>query len=422
MQTITKTEAGLPGRLFYKILPSGLKCTIIQRNDCRAVRCLVAVGFGAADRALYRRGVRQELPAGTAHFLEHKMFEQAEGDCFAAFAADGAQANAFTDAEKTVYYVATETGWERQLGRLLHMVSHTGFSAASVARERDIIGREIDMYDDRGDWRAYFQMLQALYPGKPWAEPVAGSRESIAPITARHLQNAHAAYYRPENMALVCLGPAEPERVLALAATKLAYPGAGELWPCIRGESARPPRPSRAVVRHTLALAQPVFAWGISLPAAAGELAAQTRQTALLELLFGGGSDFFGRAYDRGLLDEPPELLGMRGRGYACAALTGTSPVPERVRDLAVQAVEKARRDGFSVGAFERVCRRLRGDFLRRAGNPEQALVEQAALSLENTDLTAVAQAWRAITLAEVEGQLAWLKPEQTVLSVVGPA
>ena len=36
------------------------------------------------------------LPAGVAHFLEHKMFEDQDGDAFAKFAKTGANANAFT--------------------------------------------------------------------------------------------------------------------------------------------------------------------------------------------------------------------------------------------------------------------------------------------------------------------------------------
>ena len=43
------------------------------------------------------------LPAGVAHFLEHKMFEDEDGDAFAKFAKTGANANAFTSFDRTCY-------------------------------------------------------------------------------------------------------------------------------------------------------------------------------------------------------------------------------------------------------------------------------------------------------------------------------
>ena len=37
-----------------------------------------------------------EVPAGIAHYLEHKLFESEDGDAFSLFAKTGASANAFT--------------------------------------------------------------------------------------------------------------------------------------------------------------------------------------------------------------------------------------------------------------------------------------------------------------------------------------
>ena len=67
----------------------------------------VSVGFGSADREFYFDGKSYVIPPGTAHFLEHEMFNRPDGDISEKFAELGAEVNAFTDTEKTVYYFKT---------------------------------------------------------------------------------------------------------------------------------------------------------------------------------------------------------------------------------------------------------------------------------------------------------------------------
>ena len=51
-----------------------------------------------------RNGEEIKFPQGTAHFIEHKLFQQEWGDAFTKLTQNGASANAFTDGDKTVYY------------------------------------------------------------------------------------------------------------------------------------------------------------------------------------------------------------------------------------------------------------------------------------------------------------------------------
>lgn len=53
------------------------------------------------------------VPAGIAHYLEHKLFESEDGDAFARYAKTGANANAYTSFDVTCYlFSCTENVYE----------------------------------------------------------------------------------------------------------------------------------------------------------------------------------------------------------------------------------------------------------------------------------------------------------------------
>ena len=105
--------------------------------------------FGSID-VHFRLGDQElTLPAGVAHYLEHKMFEDQEGDAFAKFARTGANANAFTSFDRTCYYFTATSQVEESLDVLLEMVTHPYFTPETVAKEQGIIAQEIKMYEDK---------------------------------------------------------------------------------------------------------------------------------------------------------------------------------------------------------------------------------------------------------------------------------
>ena len=85
----------------WQTLPSGLTVLVRPMPGYSGTHVIYATRFGSIDRD-FRLGEREvHLPAGVAHFLEHKMFEDEDGDAFAKFAKTGANANAFTAFDRT---------------------------------------------------------------------------------------------------------------------------------------------------------------------------------------------------------------------------------------------------------------------------------------------------------------------------------
>ena len=67
-------------------LPSGLTVLCRTMPGYSSVHAMYATNFGSVVREFTLNGKRIQLPAGTAHFLEHKMFENEDGDAFLKYA------------------------------------------------------------------------------------------------------------------------------------------------------------------------------------------------------------------------------------------------------------------------------------------------------------------------------------------------
>ena len=193
--------------------PSGLTLLLYPMEGFSSAYAMLTTDYGSVDMA-FRTDPKADftrIPAGTAHFLEHKMFENEDGDAFAKYAATGASANAFTSFDKTSYLFGCADHFEESLRILLEFVTTPYFTPQTVSKEQGIIGQEIKMYDDNPDWRVLFNLLKAMYVKHPIAIDIAGTVESIAEITADSLYETYHAFYNLHNMVLVVAGNADPE-------------------------------------------------------------------------------------------------------------------------------------------------------------------------------------------------------------------
>src|SRR5690606_21813550 len=103
------------------------------------------------------------VPDGIAHFLEHKLFEQEDGNVMDKFSENGAESNAYTAFAQTVYLFSCTNHFEDNFKLLLQYVQHPYLTDENVEKEKGIIGQEIKMYEDNADWRVFFNLLNALY-------------------------------------------------------------------------------------------------------------------------------------------------------------------------------------------------------------------------------------------------------------------
>ena len=198
-------------------LPSGLTVQMCRMEGFVTAYAMLTVGVGSIDIGYLVRGREVRLPAGVAHYLEHKMFDCPDGDAMQRFDALGASANAFTSFDKTAYYFSCTENFSEALEVLLDFVTTPYFIGSSVRRERGIIAEELRMYRDSPEWIVTANLLQAMYHVHPVRVDIAGTEESIAEIDAALLRRCYDRFYRAQNMVLSVAGCFDEEAVLEAA-------------------------------------------------------------------------------------------------------------------------------------------------------------------------------------------------------------
>ena len=179
---------------------------------------MFATNFGSIDTVCppIDGGEPVKVPDGTAHFLEHKLFENEDGDAFARYAETGADANAFTSFDKTAYLFSCTDRFADSLEILLDFVQNPYFTEKTVKKEQGIIGQEIKMYEDSPSWRVMFGLLDALYAKHGVKIDIAGTVDTIAGITPELLYTCYHSFYNPANMVLVVCGDVTAGQVLGV--------------------------------------------------------------------------------------------------------------------------------------------------------------------------------------------------------------
>ena len=234
-EVLEKINYSAVGETVYQtVLANGLRVFLLPKNDFNETYGIISTNFGSVDTGIVSRETKQvtHYPAGIAHFLEHKLFEGPQGkDLLLEFTKLGAESNAFTSFTRTSYLFSATDNISENLQLLQELVHRADFTKESILREQDIIGQEIEMYQDNPDYRLFFGALANLYPQTPLAEDIAGTKESISEITVENLKENFSNFYHPSNMTLFVIGNFDLEQIateIAEQQEKLVFAGNSE--------------------------------------------------------------------------------------------------------------------------------------------------------------------------------------------------
>ncbi len=397
--TLLRDETSLFGvRCLLYRHRSGLRVAFLPKERVStAVYLGVPAGELEEDPAMRR--FAQDLPPfprGTAHFLEHKLFENADGeDTLDKLAAFGANGNAYTGPTGTVYlFTCSEReGVLPALRALLCGFLHPYFTEESVARERDIITQEILLYEDDPETALGEGMYRALFGERsPVTTRVCGSPQSISAVTRKTLLSFYNTFYRLTDVILTLSGVIDIESVTALLDELL--PGAPARLPP-RGLPPMVALPSvRARTTAEKPLPMPMFCIGLRADPLPSGLHERAREAAALSLFsWIVLDDFLSSLYEKGIVPEEPRSSCEVTDRYSCLSFLGQAQDPEEVRSRFLSHIEWMRRGNISREVFHRGRRVLYAQFLRCFEGSESSAAIFTSCALEGIDLFAYGQA-----------------------------
>lgn len=394
-------------KYFFFKHKSGLRVYVIPK-DMSTAYAAFATKFGSVDNEFLCDGKRITLPDGIAHFLEHKMFENEDGsDTFELYAKTGANANAYTSSDKTVYLFSASDNIYESLEILLSFVTKPYFTDKTVEKEMGIIGQEITMYDDHPGWQLYFGMLQGLYHNNPVRIDTAGTCETISHITPEKLFEAYNTFYNLENMVLCISGKVSPEEVEKVCDRVLEYkemPKIERIYP------SEPDFVKSEFVTKDMQVSCPLFSIGIKdnkCNVKGQELLKKRAQfDIIMDLIFGKSAPLYSRLLNEGLIDASFSYAYEGHETFAHCEISGESKDPRKVYELVKSEIERYKREGFDRDDFERIKRANYAHVLRLFNSTDDIAGEMVGCVFEDTNILDYPKVFEEVTFEDVTKRL----------------
>lgn len=162
-----------------------------------------------------KTGSRDESPetAGVSHFLEHMVFKGTPHRTAETVNREldhlGAQSNAFTSEDATVFYASVLPECQAHAVDLLTDLMQPLLREEDFETEKQVILEEIAMYDDQPPYGAFERATELFFGKHPLATRVLGTTETVADLTVGQMRDYHRQRYTQDNMYLVASGKIE---------------------------------------------------------------------------------------------------------------------------------------------------------------------------------------------------------------------
>ncbi len=359
-------------KAYIEELENGLKVIIIPKKNTKKKYVIWGTHFGSIDNHFIMPKTEEEvyIPDGVAHFLEHKMFEQPNGtNSLDTLMALGIDANAYTTNDHTAYLFECTNHFEEGLDELMDYVQHPYFTEENVEKEKGIIGQEINMYDDDPAWKLYMNAMDCMYEQNPIKIDIAGTIESISKITPDVLYKCYNTFYHPSNMTMVICGDFQPETMIEEVKKRLLpkeNQGAiKRIYP------SKENKIHKAFKNEKMEVSTPIFMMGykdhenIEEDRVKKHIAIEI----LLNMVIGKSSKTYQELYTDGLLLAQPDMDYEFSDQYAHILISGTSKNPQKVMEQMTQTVNKMLQNGIEEEHFERMRRKVYGDYVVEYNN-----------------------------------------------------
>jgi len=209
------TEPTANGTVFYTHrLSNGLQIVGQPMPDFESVSVSYYVRTGSRDEP-------DPSIAGVSHFLEHMVFKGTRTldwqQIPLEFNKIGAELNAFTSHEATVYFARVLGEYLERAVELLSDMMYPRLAESDFETEKEVIVNEIARSEDQPYNLAYRRMMQTYFGNHPLGHDVLGTRESIRNMHIEQMRNYWNRRYGANDLILSVAGNFDWEHIIDLA-------------------------------------------------------------------------------------------------------------------------------------------------------------------------------------------------------------
>ena len=160
--------------------------------------------------------------AGLAHLVEHMLFKgtarRTPGQITQGIQENGGQVNAYTSFNRTVYWIdGLSDNLEAYVDILADMAMNSKFDPDDLAKEKDVIRREMAMGNDDPDSVGQHLMQATAFRRHPLRQPIIGHRQVFDQVEREDVVRFVRRHYAPNNCFLVIAGAVDTAAALEVA-------------------------------------------------------------------------------------------------------------------------------------------------------------------------------------------------------------
>jgi zinc protease len=208
------------------------------------------------------------LGAGLSHVLEHMLFKGTATRPGSRIDQEvqeaGGYMNAYTSFDRTVYHIdVPATGARTAIDVLCDIMQHATLPDDELARELDVIRREMDMGQDDPSRRASRRLFETAYTRSPYRFNVIGYPDIFDELKPDDIRGYYAEKYAPNNVFYVVAGDVKNDEVVAQIRTAYEKTKARALPSVVLPEEPKQTAAREIVEEAPIELGHFHFAWHI---------------------------------------------------------------------------------------------------------------------------------------------------------------
>ena len=251
-------------------LPPGVKLTtldnglvIIVREDHSAP--VVSAQAWCAAGSIHEG---KWLGAGLSHVLEHMLFKGTTTRPGSRIDQEvqeaGGYMNAYTSFDRTVYHIdVPNTGARTAIDILCDIMQHATLPPDELAKELDVIRREMDMGQDNPASRSGRRLFETAYTKSPYRFTIIGYPDIFNELKPENIRDYYTEKYAPNNAFYVVAGDVKNDEVVAQIKTAYEKTKARALPPNYLPAEPKQTAPREIIEEAPIELGHFHFAWHI---------------------------------------------------------------------------------------------------------------------------------------------------------------